>query len=132
MRKADLLLVRSCMAIGLAALPLVARAQDPVKLAPEVYKVAIDNADVRALDITVKPGGKVGMHSHPASVLTAYTPCKLRFTSSDGKSADSEFKPGDIVWRDAETHAGENIGTADCHVLQVELKHAKPAAKMTK
>jgi hypothetical protein len=56
----------------------------------------------------------------------------MRFTSSDGKSADAEFKPGDIVWRDAETHAGENIGTADCHVLQVELKHAKPAAKMAK
>jgi quercetin dioxygenase-like cupin family protein len=132
MRKANLLLVRSCLAIGLAALPLVARAEDPVRLAPEMYKVAIDNADVRALDITVKPGGKVAMHSHPASVLTAYTPCKMRFTSSDGKSADVEFKPGDIVWRDAESHAGENIGTAECHVLQVELKHAKAVPKKTK
>jgi quercetin dioxygenase-like cupin family protein len=132
MRKADLLLVRSCLVIGLAALPLVARAQDPVKVAPETYKVAIDNADVRALEITVKPGSKVPMHSHPASVLTAYTPCKLRFTSPDGKSSEAEFKPGDILWRDAETHAGENIGTADCHVLQVELKHAKPAAERAK
>ena len=111
---------------------LVARAQDPVKLAPGMYKVAIDNADVRALDITIKPGGKVAMHYHPASVITAYTPCKLRFTSPDGKSNEAEFKAGDIAWRDAESHAGENIGTADCHVLQVELKHAKPAAKKAK
>jgi quercetin dioxygenase-like cupin family protein len=132
MRKANLLLLRSCLVIGLAALPLVARAQDPVKLAPEMYKVAIDNADARALDITIKPGGKVAMHSHPASVITAYTPCKLRFTSPDGKSSEAEFKPGDIAWRDAESHAGENIGAADCHVLQVELKHAKPAAKKAK
>ncbi len=132
MRKANLLLVRSCLAIGLAALPLVARAEDPVKLAPEMYKVAINNADVRALDITVKPGGKVANHSHPASVLTAYTPCKMRFTSSDGKPSEVEFKPGDIMWRDAESHAGENIGTADCHALQVELKHVKGAAKKTK
>lgn len=131
-RKASLLLVRSSLALGLASLPLIARAEDPVKLAPDVYKVAIDNANVRALDIHVKPGEKVGMHSHPASVLTAYTPCKMRFTSPDGKSADVEFKAGDIVWRDAETHAGENIGTAECHALQVELKHAKAAAKKTK
>jgi quercetin dioxygenase-like cupin family protein len=129
MRKASLFLVRSCVAIGLASLPLVARAQDPVKLAPEMYKVAFDNADARALDIRVPPGGKTAMHSHPASVLTAYTPCKMRFTGADGKSNDVEFKPGDIIWRDAESHAGENVGTAECHALQVELKNAKPAAK---
>ncbi len=121
--------LRPSLAIGLALLPLVALAEDPVKIAPEVYKVAIENADVRALDIHVKPGGKVAMHSHPASVLTAYTACKMRFTHADGKSAEVKFKPGDIVWRDAETHAGENIGTTECHALQVELKHAKPAAK---
>jgi quercetin dioxygenase-like cupin family protein len=131
-RKASLLLVRSCLAIGLASLPLMAQAQDPVKLAPDAYKVAVDNANVRALDIYIKPGVKMAMHSHPASVLTVYTPCKMRFTSADGKSSEVEFKAGDIVWRDAETHAGENIGTAECHALQVELKHAKAAAKKTK
>lgn len=131
MRKASLLLARSCVVIGLASLPLVARAQDPVKMAPEMYKVAIDNDDVRALDIRVPPGGKVGMHSHPASVLTAYTACKMRFTGPDGKSQDVEFKPGDVMWRDAYSHAGENIGTAECHALQVEFKNAKtPAKKM--
>lgn len=70
MRKASILLARLCLAIGLVSLPLAARAQDPVKLAPDMYKVVIDNADVRALDIRVQPGGKVAMHSHPASVLT--------------------------------------------------------------
>ena len=131
MKQASLLLVRSCVVIGLAALPLVARGDDAVKLSPEMYKVAIDNADVRVLDITVKAGAKVAMHSHPASVVTAYTPCKLRFTGADGKSADSDFKAGDVLWRDAESHAGENIGTTDCLVLQVELKNAG-AAKMMK
>jgi hypothetical protein len=54
----------------------------------------------------------------------------MRFTSPDGKSSEAEFKAGDIVWRDAESHAGENIGTAECHALQLELKHAKgPATK---
>ena len=127
--RTSLLGLRPSLAIGLALLPLVVLAQDPVKIAPEVYKVSVDNADVRALDIHIKAGGKVAMHSHPASVLTAYTACKMRFTHADGKSAEVKFKPGDIVWRDAETHAGENIGTTECHALQVELKHAKPAAK---
>jgi quercetin dioxygenase-like cupin family protein len=129
MRKHLWFRVRSSLVIGLGLLPLVAQAEDPVQIAPDVYRVGVENASVRALDIHVKPGGKVGMHSHPASVLTAYTPCKMRFTAADGKSAEVEFKPGDIVWRDAETHAGENIGTTECHALQVELKHARGAAK---
>jgi len=131
MRKISLLGLRPSLAIGfgLAFFPLVALAQDAVKVAPDVYKVAVDNADVRALDIRIKPGVKVAMHSHPASVLTAYGPCKIRFSSPDGKSHDVEFKAGDIVWNDAQTHASENVGTTECHALQVELKNAGGGAK---
>ena len=33
------------------------------------------------------------------------------------------------MWREAETHAGENIGPGECHALQVEMKQPAPAAK---
>lgn len=54
--RTSLLGLRTSLAIGLALLPLVALAQDPVKIAPEVYKVAIENADVRALDTSSRAG----------------------------------------------------------------------------
>ena len=47
----------------------VSRAQDPVKVAPGIYKVILENDHVRVLEVTLKPGEKVPMHSHPASVV---------------------------------------------------------------
>ena len=41
------------------------------------------------------------------------------------KSEESVLKNGEARWRDAVTHAAENIGTTEAHVIAVELK--KPA-----
>lgn len=100
----------------------VARAQDPAKVAPKTHKVLLENDQVRVLDIRVAPGQKVPMHSHPGYVVYALTPYKVKFTSPDGKSAIVEGKAGEATWRDAETHAPENVGTKELHVLNIELK----------
>lgn len=120
---------RVILAAAFVLFPLTVMAQDPVKVSPELYKVVIDNASVRALDVHIPAGAKSPMHSHPASVISAFTACKIKFTSSDGKTREAEFKPGDAVWRDAETHAAENVGSAECHALQIELKTASKKAK---
>jgi quercetin dioxygenase-like cupin family protein len=108
--------------LSLATLP--AAAQDLTSVAPDVYKVAVDNASVRVLDIHLAPGAKVPMHSHPAYLVVAFTPCKARFTAPDGKSVEGEIKAGDVLWHEAESHAVENLGTIECHVLNVEMKPA--------
>lgn len=36
----------------------------------------------------------------------------------------SEYKPGNIRWREAVTHPGENVGTTEMEALLVEVKHA--------
>jgi len=33
-----------------------------------------------------------------------------------------EFKAGDVIWSDAQTHIGENIGESPTHVLMIEMK----------
>ena len=99
-----------------------ARAQDPVKVAAGNYKVALDNNRVRVLDIHIKPGEKVAMHSHPAYIAMALTPCKVKFTDSNGKSNTVDFKPNEPVWRPVESHAVENVGTEECHAMDFELK----------
>src|SRR5437773_2560937 len=62
--------------------------RDPVKLAPDIYKVALENDVVRVLDIRLPAGGHAPMHSHPNYIAYAITPGKLRFTAEDGGSKE--------------------------------------------
>ncbi len=110
-----------------AALVLVfaagtALAQDPVKVAPNNFKVLLENDRVRVLKFRSKPGEKIGMHSHSDYFVYNFAAGKTRFTSADGKTTERETKAGDVTWRDAETHASEYIGTGEAHVLLAELK----------
>ena len=122
-RYAALIAALSALSAGAAL------AQDPVKVAPEVYKVTSDNQYVRVLDVHLKPGGKSSMHSHPGYVAVALTPCKVRFSAPDGKSQEVELKGGEAGWRDAESHSVENVGTAECHVVNIEVKNANKEKK---
>ena len=113
----------------------VVMAQDPAKVAPETYTVTSENEYVRVLDVHLKASAKTAMHSHPGNVAVALTPCKVRFTSPDGKSQDVEFKPGQAMWGEALSHISENIGTSECHALNIEVKAAaakKGASPKTK
>ncbi len=99
-------------------------AQDPAKVTPKTHKVLFENERVRVLDVRVATGQKVPMHSHPGYVVYALTPYKVKFTSPDGKATIVEGKAGEAGWRDAETHAPENVGTKELHVLNIEIKEA--------
>jgi len=50
---------------------VTAAAQDGVKVAPENYKVLLDNTHVRVVDFTLKPGQKSPMVSRPNRVIYA-------------------------------------------------------------
>jgi beta-alanine degradation protein BauB len=96
-------------------------AQDPVKAAPEI-KVRLQNEQIRVLDIRVEPGGKLPTHSHPAHVLVAFNPCKIKFGLPNGKTVEAEMKAQEVVWSGPVTHSVENVGSSECHVLNIELK----------
>jgi quercetin dioxygenase-like cupin family protein len=103
-----------------------AAAQDPAKVAPEMYKVRLDNAKVRVLEVSGKAGQKAAMHKHPAYVVYNLSDGKVRFTDAKGATADADMKAGEAMWRDAESHASEAL--TDIHVLLFELKGAAAAA----
>ncbi len=98
------------------------RADDAVKTDPDKYKVVLENERVRVLEYRDKPGQKTKMHTHPDFVLQAMAPFKRKLTLSNGKTMTREFKAGEIVWMNAQSHLGENIGETDTHVLITELK----------
>ncbi len=100
-------------------------AQDPVKVSPQYYKVLLDNDEMRVLEVRIKPGEKEPMHSHPPGVVYALSEAKVKSTSPDGKSEEIAMKTGEARWREATTHAVENIGTTDIRALVVESRKAK-------
>ena len=105
-------------------------AQDPVKLAPDKCKVLLENDRVRVVDIRLKPGEKLGMHSHPAAVTYFLSDGKGKTSYPDGRINELEVKAGQTTWSEPVAHANENVGMTELHVLIVEMKElAKPKAK---
>ena len=80
---------------------------------------------MRVLEYRDKPGDKTTMHAHPDFMLVSRSAFKRRLTLPGGKSAMREFKPGEIMWTDAQSHIGENIGDTNTDVLIIELKEPR-------
>jgi len=110
----------------LAALPLAAGAQDPVKVDAGHYKVILDNAAVRVLRVAVPAGEKSPMHSHPDAMLIPLSTGKARFTLPDGKTQDSEIVKETASYTPAGTHSPANVGTTAVDAILVEFKTAAP------
>ena len=95
---------------------------DAVKVAPDSYKVVLENDAVRVLEVRIKQGAKSEMHSHPRSVAICLNDQRLRFSFPNGKTEDVDLKRGQTVWLDGISHAVENSGTEDVNSVVVELK----------
>ena len=99
-----------------------ASAQDPTHTDGDKYKLKYENEKVRVLEYRDQAGEKTHLHFHPAFVLVALAPFKRRITLPDGKVMTREFKAGEVMWSDAQTHIGENIGDTPTHVMMIETK----------
>jgi quercetin dioxygenase-like cupin family protein len=95
---------------------------DAVKVAPDSYKVVLENDAVRVLEVRINQGAKSEMHSHPKSVAICLNDQRLKFTFPNGKSENADLKRGQTVWLDGISHTVENIGTEDVSSVVVELK----------
>ena len=104
-------------------------AHDPVKVAPKAFKVLLENDRLRVLEVRVNPGRKLPMHSHPAYLVYALTPHKVRVTFPDGKTKEVEIKAGEVLWSEGMSHAVDNIGATEVHVLNIELKQPEKRKK---
>jgi quercetin dioxygenase-like cupin family protein len=99
-----------------------ARAQDPIKVGPNIYKKLLENDRIRMLEVTFAPGDSIAFHSHPDHAVYVVTGGILRVTTSDGKTMTADLKAGDPIWFPAVTHAAMNIGTTSLKLVVVELK----------
>jgi len=97
-------------------------AQDATVVDPDHYKVEFENDEVRVLRITYGPGEKSVMHSHPEGVVVFLTDGSGKFTLPDGKTEDTNFESGLVIWTPASIHQPENTGDKPFEIIQIEMK----------
>ncbi|MDA1127253.1 MAG: cytoplasmic protein [Chloroflexi bacterium] len=97
-------------------------AGDGALIAPDVYKVILENDRVRVLDTRTKPGATSQMHGHPDMVGYAITACTWGLTGPDGETVRVEIPAGETFYLDAVEHSATDIGTTGSHALLIELK----------
>jgi beta-alanine degradation protein BauB len=111
------------------------RAQDPVKVDPDHYKVLYESRTVRILEYHDSPGHKVPKHSHPNYFVYVISNATRLFTDWTPKNACSG--PGNTVALRADeslikppiTHCEENTGQTDTHLIVVEFKSRPTKAR---
>lgn len=96
--------------------------QDPAQVSPEIFKVILENDQVRVMEYQIKPGQRDAFHSHPQQVAYALSPAKIRVTSTDGTITEFDLQPGDAIWQEPVTHYSENVGNNAAKILVVEIK----------
>src|SRR4029453_7134288 len=101
-------------AAGLAAKIALAQAADdpldPVKVAGDTHKVALDNAFVRVLDVHLPPGKVERRHRHPHGLSVYFTDWDANVTV-DGQAAEKRHRTaGTFAWSEAIVHTAENVG----------------------
>jgi len=113
------------LALAMSLLAGPALAQDPAGSDGDKYKVVLENEEVRVLEYKDLPGEKTHQHLHPKFVVVAVQPFKRRLTLGDGRVLNREFKAGDVLYSNGETHVGENIGSTPTHVIMIEMKASR-------
>ncbi len=101
-----------------------ALARDILKVAPKSAKVIFENDVVRVIQITMRKGERIPMHSHNKGLSYSLNEGKIRSIREDGKSGVINVEKGEVSWSDAdgvETHAVENLGGV-LRELYVEFK----------
>jgi quercetin dioxygenase-like cupin family protein len=98
-------------------------AEDATKVAPHVYKVLFENEQLRVLDVSMQPGDRSEMHSHPGYFVYFLSDGKGgSSTTPSGETDELEWPAGTSMWREAEEHSTENVGGSTIHALFFEPK----------
>jgi quercetin dioxygenase-like cupin family protein len=98
------------------------RADDIVEISPDVHQVVFENETIRILEVTVKPGASVPMHTNPENINYILAGGTLRLFNPDGSALDVQLAERQVIAAPVGRHAVENIGQTEVRTLCIELK----------
>jgi beta-alanine degradation protein BauB len=119
-------LVRAAVFVCLAV--VCASAQDPIKVAPQHYKLDFENEYVQVLSVHYGPHEKSVLHEHPGGVVVILTKAHLRFTDENGKTREIFSAPGEARWYPPFKHRVENLGDTPYDAVYIGVKRRATAS----
>jgi quercetin dioxygenase-like cupin family protein len=131
-RTKEVIVRKSVVALSLLAViafASVVRSEDPLTVAPHMYKKLFENERVRVMEVTFNPGDSILAHSLPDHHVYAASGDMLKISKPDGTSVDADIKTGDVLFIPAETHRAKNMGKRTIKLIVSELKEPRPAKK---
>ena len=121
--------MKKYMAVFGLAVPLLvgflttASAQDWMKVNPKMLNLLVDTTIVRAYVVTLAPGEKSGIHSHPSEFFYALTDGKINVYYVGSDTVLYDLKAGESGFSDPERpHWVQNIGKKAVKWIEVEFK----------
>jgi quercetin dioxygenase-like cupin family protein len=98
--------------------------KEPAVTQGYAVKVEFENEQIRVTRVHYAPRATSPMHTHTGRAVVAITGSHLRVTTSDGKTQETQRRPGEIYWGDSVTHSAENLTDAPVETIEIEVKTA--------
>ncbi len=118
------------MLFALMLMPAAAQAQDWLAAAPGHKTVLVDNAHMRMVAVTIPPGGKEPMHTHPQYIEYVLDAAKMRVQYAGKEPEIWEPEAGKSYAGEPDPpHSLENIDTKPFRILLIEMKDRPYPAK---
>ena len=96
---------------------------DPVRVAPHIYELALENERVRVLKRTIRNGDTSPLVAQPDRVVIYLNPCAWMVEHNDGEKSMVSHKFGTPTWEPAASHGGDTSNVVQqCSVIEIELK----------
>ena len=112
-----------CTLIGCVFLFQIGKTQDWVQAAPEDKKILVDNDHFRMVEITLQPGRKEALHSHPEYIEYFLESGKMIVTYPEKKPVTWNVEKGKAYSGKPEPpHTIENNEKQPIKLLLVEMK----------
>jgi quercetin dioxygenase-like cupin family protein len=111
---------------------------DALVAAPDHHTLLFENESVRVLDTRIGPGARTEIHMHrwPAALYIISWSSFIRRDEHGSVVLDSRAvaalrTPPQVLWTPAlAPHSLENVGSANLHIVSVELKQTRHADKL--
>ena len=96
---------------------------DPVRLAPQWYRVTFDKPQARVLRVTIPGKAKVPLHAHARNRVVVYlSDAHMRVISDTGAASESKVAAGEVRWAGPAKHSEENLSDNAFDIVVVDLK----------
>jgi len=95
---------------------------DIVEISPEIHRVIFENETIRMLEVSVKPGATVPMHTNPENINYILQGGTLRLLNPDGSLVDVDLIERQVIPAPVGRHAVQNVGQTEVRTLCIELK----------